>query len=110
MVIFKRQEAAPMSSQHHPVSGRTLRACPLSCVKAKKLIRETQHRFAKGKLCLINLNTYYDEMSGHAAKGTAADTIHLDCPVAFDNIQIRNLRPDGLLGVVEDWLGRQLKT
>lgn len=104
----------PMSSQHHPVSGRMLRACPLSCVKAKKLIREIQQRFAKGKLCLINLNTYYDEMSGHAAKGTAADTIHLDCPMAFDNIwhsiHIRNLRPDGLLGVVEDWLSRQLKT
>lgn len=53
-------------------------------------------------------------MSGHAAKGTAADTVHLDCPMAFDNIwhsiHIRNLRPDGLLGVVEDWLSRQLKT
>ena len=53
---------------------------------------------------MINLNTYCDETPGHAAKGTAVDTIHLDCPVAFDTIShgihIRKLRPDGLV----EWL------
>lgn len=63
-----------------------LRACPLSRVKAKKVIREIRHRFTKDKFCLTNLKTYCDETSGHAAKETAVDTIYLDFPVVFDTI------------------------
>lgn len=77
MVIFKRgkkQCLCPVSTTS--VSGKMHRACPLSCVKAKRAIREMQHRFTKGKLCLTNLNTCCDEMPSHAAKGTAVDTIY----------------------------------
>lgn len=50
-------------------------------------------------------------MSGHTAKGTAADTTHLDGCVAFDtisqSIHTRKLGPGGLLEVAENWLSRQ---
>lgn len=77
MVIFKRgkkQFLCPVSTTS--ISGKMLRACPLGCVKAKKVIREIQHRFTKAKLCLTNLNADCEEMPDHAAKGTAVDTIY----------------------------------
>lgn len=113
MIIFKRGKKhclCPVSTTS--ASRKMLRACPLPCVKAKNVMREIQHTFTKGKLCLTNLNIYGDKMSGHAAKGTAVDTIYRDFPVAFDTIHLsqhthEEAEARWTVGAVENWLGRQ---
>lgn len=43
-----------------------------------KVIKISQHRFVKNKLCQPNLISFFDRLNGFVDKGEAADVIYLD--------------------------------
>ncbi|PKU36611.1 rna-directed dna polymerase from mobile element jockey-like [Limosa lapponica baueri] len=78
----------------------------------KKVIGSSQHGFAKGKSCLINLIAFYDGMTGWVDEWRAVDVVYLDFSKAFDtvshNILIGRLRKwvldEWTVGWIENWL------
>ncbi|KAK4806176.1 hypothetical protein QYF61_001099 [Mycteria americana] len=44
------------------------------------------HEFTKGKSCLTNMITFYDEMTGLVDEGRAVDIVYLDFRKAFDTV------------------------
>jgi len=81
-------------------------------VEEKKVIRSSQHGFTKGKSCLTNLITFYNDMTGWVDEGRAMDVVYLDFSKAFDtvshNILLGKLRKCGLdewsVKCIENWL------
>lgn len=69
------------------------------------MIRNSQNGFIKGKSCLTNLISFYDERSSWVNEGRAIDVVYLDFIKAFDtvshNILIDKLRKCGL----SEWKG-----
>ena len=53
-------------------------------MKDKKIIRNSQHGFTKGKPCLTNPFTFDDEMIASVDKGRLVDVIHLGTSKALD--------------------------
>ncbi|GAB0202196.1 hypothetical protein GRJ2_002685200 [Grus japonensis] len=56
-----------------------------------QIIRSSQHGFTKGKSCLTNLITLYDEMTGLADKRRAVDFVYMDFSKAFDTVSHKTL-------------------
>lgn len=46
--------------------------------KGEKVIGSSQHGFTKGRSCLLDLKTFYDEMTSLADEGRVVDIVHLD--------------------------------
>ena len=63
------------------VSGKVMEQLILETisthVKDKKVTGSSQHGFTKGKSCLPNLITFYDEISGFVHEGRAVDIVCL---------------------------------
>ncbi|CAM4589232.1 unnamed protein product [Lepidochelys kempii] len=78
----------------------------------RKVIRNSQHGFTKGRSCLTNLIAFYDEITGSVDEGKAVDVLFLDFSKAFDmvshSILVSKLRKYGLdectIRWVESWL------
>ncbi|CAM5085162.1 unnamed protein product [Eretmochelys imbricata] len=58
----------------------------LKHLEERKMIRNSQHGFTKGKSCLTNLIAFCDEITGSVDMGKAVDVIYLDFGKAFDTI------------------------
>ncbi|CAM4715861.1 unnamed protein product [Caretta caretta] len=65
---------------------QVLKETLLKHLEERKVIRNSQHEFTKGKSCLTNLIAFYDEITGSVDMGKAVDMIYLDFSKAFDPV------------------------
>ncbi|CAM5115775.1 unnamed protein product [Eretmochelys imbricata] len=65
---------------------QVLKESILKHFKEKKVIRNSQHRFTKGKSCLTNLIAFSDEITGSVDERKVVDVLFLDFSKAFDTV------------------------
>ncbi|CAM5166113.1 unnamed protein product [Eretmochelys imbricata] len=68
------------------IMEQVLKESILKHLEGRKVIRNSQHGFTKGKSCLSNLIAFYDEMTGSVDEGKAVDVLFLDFSKAFDTV------------------------
>ena len=77
-------------------------------MKDKQGIRPSQHGFMKGRSCLANLISFYDQVTCLLDEGKAVDVIYLDFSKAFDtvpnSILLEKLAAHGLDGTALRWI------
>ncbi|CAM4580250.1 unnamed protein product [Lepidochelys kempii] len=91
---------------------QVLKESVLKHSEEKKVIRNSQHGFTKGKSCLTNLIAFYDEIIGSVDEGKAVDVLFLDFSKAFEmvsySILASKLKKYGLdewtIAWLESWL------
>ncbi|CAM4597074.1 unnamed protein product [Lepidochelys kempii] len=65
---------------------QVLKESILKHLEERKVIRNSQHGFTKGKSCLTNLIAVYDEITGSVDEGKAVDVLFLDFSKVFDTV------------------------
>ncbi|CAM5085413.1 unnamed protein product, partial [Eretmochelys imbricata] len=87
---------------------QVLKESILKHLEERKVIRNSQHGFTKGKSCLTNLIAVYDEITGSVDEGKAVDVLFLDFTKAFDtvshNILASKLKKYGLYEWTTRWI------
>ncbi|CAM4699944.1 unnamed protein product, partial [Caretta caretta] len=68
------------------IMEQILKESILKYLEERKVIRNSQHGFTKGKSCLTNLIAFYDEITGSVDEGKAVDVLFLDFSKAFDTV------------------------
>ncbi|CAM5149892.1 unnamed protein product [Eretmochelys imbricata] len=94
------------------IMEQVLKESILKYLHERKVIRNSQHGFTKGRSCLTNLIAFYDEITGSVDEGKAVDVLFLDFSKAFDTVShsilVSKLRKYGLdectIRWVESWL------
>ncbi|CAM5100175.1 unnamed protein product [Natator depressus] len=94
------------------IMEQVLKESILKHLEERKVIRNSQHGFTKGKSCLPNLIAFYDEITGSVDEGKAVDVLFLDFSKAFDTVShsilARKLKKSGLdewtIRWIESWL------
>ncbi|CAM5138682.1 unnamed protein product [Natator depressus] len=94
---------------------QVLKESILKHLEERKVIRNSQHGFTKGKSCLTNLIAFCDEITGSVDLGKAVDVIYLDFSKSSDrvshNILASKLKQYGLdewtIRWIESWLDCQ---
>ncbi|CAM4666744.1 unnamed protein product [Caretta caretta] len=102
----------PVSLTSVPAKIMVLKESILKHLEERKVIRNSQHGFTKGKSCLTNLIAFYDEITGSVDEGKAVDVLFLDFSKAFDmvshSIIASKLKKYGLnectIRWIESWL------
>jgi len=77
-------------------------------VKDNQGIRPSQHGFMKGRSCLTNLISFYEQVTHLVDEGEAVDVVYLDFSKAFDtvphSILVEKLAAHGLDGCMLRWI------
>ena len=92
MPIYKKgQEEDPgnyryvsLTSVPRKVMERSILNVLTAHVQDSQRIRPSQHGFMKGRSCLTNLISFYDQVTHLVDEGKAVDVIYLDFSKAFD--------------------------
>jgi len=83
-------------------------------VKDNQGIRPSQHGLMKGRSCLINLISFYDQVTRLVDEGKAVDIVYLDVSKAFDtvphSILLEKLAAHGLDGCSLHWIKKWLNS
>ncbi|CAM5171002.1 unnamed protein product [Natator depressus] len=93
---------------------QVLKESILKHLEERKVIRNSQHGFTKGKSCLTNLIAFYEEITGSVDEGKAVDVLFRDFSKAFDTVShstvASKLKKYGLdewtIRWIESWLDR----
>jgi hypothetical protein len=56
-----------------------------------RLTGETQHGFTKGRSCLTNLLTFFEDVTNYVDQGNAEDVRYLNFQKAFDKVSRKRL-------------------
>ncbi|CAM4688170.1 unnamed protein product [Caretta caretta] len=92
------------------ITEQVLKESILKHLEERKVIRNSQHGFTKGKSCRTNLIAFYDEITGSVDEGKAVDMLFLDFSKAFDTIShgilASKLKKYGL----DEWTIRWIKS
>ncbi|CAM4595630.1 unnamed protein product [Caretta caretta] len=90
------------------IMEQVLKESILKHLEERKVIRNSQHGFTKGKSCLTNLIAFYDEITGSVDEGKAVDVLFLDFSKAFDTVShsilVSKLKKYGLDGCTTRWV------
>ncbi|CAM4592414.1 unnamed protein product [Caretta caretta] len=94
------------------IMEQVLKESILKHLHERKVIRNSQHGFTKGRSCLTNLIAFYDEITGSVDEGKAVDVLFLYFSKAFDTVShsilVSKLKKYGLdectIRWVESWL------
>jgi Reverse transcriptase (RNA-dependent DNA polymerase) len=122
-VLFKKRSRelasnyrlVSLTSQVFKVLESFLRDSIVEHLNKYQLIGETRHGFTKGRSCLTNLLTFFEDVTDYVDKGNAVDVIYLDFQKAFDKVpHKRLLRKVQFLGIngqiykwIENWLSQR---
>ncbi|CAM4529784.1 unnamed protein product [Lepidochelys kempii] len=68
------------------IMEQVLKESILKHLHERKVIRNSEHGFTKGRSCLTNLIAFYDEITGSVDEGKAVDVLFLDFSKAFDMV------------------------
>ncbi|CAM5142344.1 unnamed protein product [Natator depressus] len=82
----------------------------LKHLEERKVIRNSQHGFTKGKSCLTNLIAFYDEITGSVDEGKAVDVLFLDFSKAFDTVSHSILASKLKKYGLDEWTIRWIET
>ena len=90
-----------------------MRDAILDHLYSKKLIRETQHGFTKGKSCLTNLLKFLEEVTKYVDEGNPVDVLYLDFSKAFDKVPhkrlVEKVKAHGIGSTIWRWIEAWLK-
>ncbi|CAM4643947.1 unnamed protein product [Lepidochelys kempii] len=94
------------------IMEQVLKESILKHLHERKVIRNSQHGFTKGRSCLTNLIAFYDEITGSVDEGKAVDVLFLAFSKVFDTVShsilVSKLKKYGLdectIRLVESWL------
>jgi len=90
------------------IMGRFILSVLTGHVKDNQGIRPSQHGFMKGRSCLTNLISFYDQVTQLLDEGKAVDVIYLEFSKAFDtvahSIPLEKLAAHGLHGCTLCWI------
>ncbi|CAM5178145.1 unnamed protein product [Eretmochelys imbricata] len=104
-----------LTSVSGKIMEQVLKESILKHLEKRKVIRNSQHGFIKGKSCRTNLIAFYDEITGSVDEEKAVDVLFLDFSKAFDtvfhSILASKLKKYGLdewtIRWIESWLDSQ---
>ncbi|CAM5078437.1 unnamed protein product [Natator depressus] len=77
---------ASLTSVPGKIMEQVLKESILKHLEERKVIRNSQHGFTKGKSCLTNLIAFYDEITGSVDEGKAVDVLFLEFSKTFDTV------------------------
>ncbi|CAM5080058.1 unnamed protein product [Eretmochelys imbricata] len=116
--IFKKGKKED-SGNYRPVSltsvpgkimEQVLKESILKHLEERKVIRNSQHGFTKGKSCLTNLIAFYDEITGSVDEEKAVDVLFLDFSKAFDTVSHSILASKLKKYMLDEWTIRWIES
>ncbi|CAM4417157.1 unnamed protein product [Lepidochelys kempii] len=102
------QSASPQSLEN--IMEQVLKESIPKHLEKRKVIRNSQHGFTKGKSCLTNLIAFYDEITGSVDEGKAVDILFLDFSKAFDAVSHSMLASKLKNYGLDEWTIRWIKS
>ncbi|CAM4640610.1 unnamed protein product [Caretta caretta] len=88
---------------------QVLKESILKHLEERKVIRNSQHGFTKGKSCLTNLIAFYDAITGSVDEGKAVDLLFLDFSKGFDTVS-QSILASKLKYGLDEWTIRWIES